>query len=106
MPAALMVVALFWGNCLSCPQMLLSAAARKSAHGCCKRTKAGVCQECQKNLQQFEPSGGTTTPAVAVPVALADDSTAPAAAVAIASDVSEAAHAPPGRLALLSSLRI
>ena len=36
MMALLVVAALFWGNCFSCPQVLLSA----SQHGCCHRTKA------------------------------------------------------------------
>src|SRR4051794_21170013 len=35
--AALIVAALFWGNCLSCPQLLLSYA-QKASHGCCKRS--------------------------------------------------------------------
>ncbi len=35
--AALVVVALFWGNCLSCPQFLLAAKAAGSPHECCKR---------------------------------------------------------------------
>src|SRR4051794_13220589 len=34
--ALLVVAALFWGNCFSCPQVLLTA----SQHGCCHRTKA------------------------------------------------------------------
>jgi hypothetical protein len=29
--AALVIVALFWGNCLSCPQLLLAL----NSHGCC-----------------------------------------------------------------------
>ena len=33
--ALLVVAALFWGNCFSCPQVLLSA----DQHGCCHRTK-------------------------------------------------------------------
>jgi len=34
--AALVVVALFWGNCFSCPQVLLAA----QKHHCCPRGKA------------------------------------------------------------------
>jgi hypothetical protein len=34
--AALVVVALFWGNCFSCPQILLSA----QKHSCCPHGKA------------------------------------------------------------------
>src|ERR1022692_2996879 len=34
--AALVVVALFWGNCFSCPQILLAA----QKHSCCPHGKA------------------------------------------------------------------
>jgi len=33
--ALLIVAALFWGNCFSCPQLLLA-----SSHGCCHHSKA------------------------------------------------------------------
>ena len=47
--AALVVAALFWGNCFSCPQALLAA----QAHRCCHRTKDPAA-DCQlKNLQHF-----------------------------------------------------
>jgi hypothetical protein len=32
----LLLGALLWGNCLSCPQLLLSLASHVPAHGCCK----------------------------------------------------------------------
>ena len=40
--AALVIVALFWGNCFSCPQALLA----QQTHGCCHRTKSApsTCQ--------------------------------------------------------------
>jgi hypothetical protein len=40
--AALVIVALFWGNCFSCPQALLAL----QSHGCCHRTKSApsTCQ--------------------------------------------------------------
>ena len=34
--AFLLLGALLWGNCLSCPQLLLSLASHTPAHGCCK----------------------------------------------------------------------
>ncbi len=47
--ALLVMAALFWGNCYSCPQVLLSA----SAHGCCHRSKAPK-TECQtQGLRNF-----------------------------------------------------
>ncbi len=40
--AALIIAALFWGNCFSCPQLLLAA----QKHGCCPHTKSSK-TECQ-----------------------------------------------------------
>jgi hypothetical protein len=97
--AALIVVALFWGNCLSCPQMLLAVAAHQAAHSCCHRTKpAGTsCQS--QGLQHFLKAGPELqTPAVAV-VAVSLPQGALVAPV-------EVEHAPPDLLALHSSLRI
>jgi hypothetical protein len=33
----LLLVALLWGNCLSCPQLLLSLTSHAPAHDCCKQ---------------------------------------------------------------------
>src|SRR4249920_2177579 len=64
--AVLIVAALFWGNCFSCPQLLLSLA-QKAPHGCCKRS-APVKQTCTtsvlKNFVKADPV------AVAVPLAV------------------------------------
>jgi hypothetical protein len=49
---ALMVVALFWGNCLSCPQLL----AAGSAHSCChhRNHQPAAKVDCQSQaLQHF-----------------------------------------------------
>ena len=45
--AVLIVAALFWGNCYSCPQALLSL----QAHRCCHPTKASH-PDCQSQLLQ------------------------------------------------------
>jgi hypothetical protein len=62
--ATLIIAALFWGNCYSCPQVLLSA----QKHGCCPHTKSGK-SECRtqglKNFVNTEKSA----PAVIVTVA-------------------------------------
>ena len=47
--AVLVVVALFWGNCYSCPQLLLAAAQ----HGCCHRSKAPKSECSTQSLQSF-----------------------------------------------------
>ena len=104
--AALIVVALFWGNCLSCPQMLLAAATHQPAHNCCHKTKSAgtTCQS--QGLQHFLKAGQQTqTPVVAVPAVMA-----PATAVAVPQGALvtpvEVVHAPPDLLSLHSAFRI
>ena len=52
--AALVVMALFWGNCFSCPQILLAA----QKHGCCPHGKADQ-KECKtqglRNFMKADP---------------------------------------------------
>jgi hypothetical protein len=52
--AALVIVALFWGNCFSCPQALLA----QQTHGCCHRTKStpSTCQS--QGLKNFVKAEG------------------------------------------------
>lgn len=47
--AALVVTALFWGNCFSCPQLLLALKSHQPAHGCCHRTKQTT-ENCQTQV--------------------------------------------------------
>ena len=47
--AALVVVALFWGNCFSCPQVLLAA----QKHSCCPHGKADPSQCKTQGLRNF-----------------------------------------------------
>jgi hypothetical protein len=103
--AALIVVALFWGNCLSCPQMLLTAA-HQPAHSCCHRTKSAGTSCQSQGLQHFLKAGpDVQTPAVAVVAAVE-----PAIAVSLPQGALvapvEVEHAPPDLLALHSSFRI
>jgi hypothetical protein len=104
--AALIVVALFWGNCLSCPQMLLSVAAHQPAHSCCHRSKSAGTSCQSQGLQHFLKAGPEPqTPTVAVVMAVA-----PAIAVALPQGAMvtpvEVEHAPPDLLALHSVFRI
>src|SRR5664280_1499334 len=93
--AALIVVALYWGNCLSCPQMLLTVAAHQPTHSCCHQTKSAGTSCQSQGLQHFLKVGPELqTPAVAVVAAVE-----PAAAVflpqgALVAPV-EVEHAPP-----------
>ena len=107
--AALVMVALFWGNCLSCPQILLSLKAHQPAHGCCKRGQKPATDTCQNQGMQHFLKTDPGTQAHAAPVAEVID-TATVATVEsprwapVAVDL--AAHAPPDLLALHSSFRI
>jgi hypothetical protein len=50
----LVVMALFWGNCFSCPQILLNLKAHNTAHECCKRNHKPVSKGCgTQGLQHF-----------------------------------------------------
>jgi hypothetical protein len=67
--AVVIVAALFWGNCYSCPQMLLA----QQRHGCCPHGKT-TRSECQTQvLKTFVKAekGSEAGPAVVVPVASA-----------------------------------
>jgi hypothetical protein len=104
--AALIVVALFWGNCLSCPQMLLNVAMHQPAHSCCHKTKSTGTSCQSQGLQHFLKAGPELrTPAVAVMAAVA-----PAILVSLPQGAMfapvEVVHAPPDLLALYSSFRI
>ena len=100
--AALMVAALFWGNCLSCPKMLLAGS-----HSCCKHSKPISGQRCDRHLQQFVKSDSAPQTA-AVPMVAALPVAVETAPPAVASEprVAEYSGSPPERIALISSLRI
>ena len=106
MMAALIVVALFWGNCLSCPQMLLAVAAHQPAHNCCHKTKSAgtTCQS--QGLQHFLKAGPEVRTARAAVVAVATTITAAALPQGAAIAPVEVVHAPPDLLALHSVFRI
>jgi len=104
--AALIVVALFWGNCLSCPQMLIAVAAHQPAHSCCHKTKSAgtTCQS--QGLQHFLKTGPEVrTAAVAVVAAVAPVVAVSLLQGALAAPV-EVEHGPPDLLAFHSSFRI
>jgi hypothetical protein len=102
--AALVVAALFWGNCFSCPQLLLSLA-EKAPHGCCKRS-APVAKTCTNQaLRNFVKAD---------PVSVAAPAAAAAVEVAFAAPAIQceslpalpAPQSPPDLLSLTSLLRI
>ena len=61
--AALVIAALFLGNCFTCPQLLLAFGA----HGCCHHSKP-IKAECQsQGLKNFvKADSGTHVPSLAV----------------------------------------
>ena len=73
--AALVVVALFWGNCFSCPQVLLAA----QRHHCCPHSKSAG-NDCQtqglrnfvkaEKAPQSVPAAAAVTLAVTQPVTI------------------------------------
>ena len=104
--AALALIALLWGNCLSCPQML--AASAEKAHSCCHRhqapTSSAKCQS--QGLQNFVKADDGAQPHAA-PAAIAPAEPAAIPLVAASFDVPAlSSHAPPDPLPLVISLRI
>ena len=100
MMAVLVVVALFWGNCFSCPQVMLQAAA----HACCHPTKAP--KDCPSpSLHNYVKSDAGAVQAPMV-------STAAVATAAVAPIVMSegtwlaAEYSPPDLISLHSSFRI
>ena len=83
--AMLVVVALFWGNCYSCPQMMLSSAN----HGCCHRTNAPKTECRSQSLRDFVKAE-KAAPVPVLPVA----AVIPAPLVVVATAVAEAAPRP------------
>jgi len=102
--AALVVAALFWGNCFSCPQLLAALQSHQPAHGCCHKTKSGP-TACQTQLLKSFVKAPSSAPAPALPVAAR--LVEPLAAAALADRfVRVEEHTPLDLLSLHSSFRI
>jgi len=106
--AALIVVALFWGNCFGCPQMLLNRSSHGSSHDCCKRNQKPVSKNCDSqglhNFVKTDPGVAQQAAPVAATVATVHVPAAVTLPVTFTADVPF--HAPPDRLSLHSSFRI
>jgi hypothetical protein len=64
--AGLIVAALFWGNCFSCPQLLASLAER-APHSCCHRSAPVSRDACTTSaLRHFVKADGVAMAAPAV----------------------------------------
>jgi hypothetical protein len=104
--AALIVAALFGGNCLSCPQMLMALASHQPGHGCCHHPAPKV--DCHSQLlshfvkaQSANAAPMTSALGAALAVVSVPLLHAPAIAAWRAADV-----APPDPLTLHSLLRV
>jgi hypothetical protein len=103
--ATLIVAALFFGNCLSCPQMMMAVAGHQPVHSCCHHSTPRI--DCHSPvLRHFVKAQGyaASRPAVSG-VAPAIEAITAVAQPAIApwriADV-----VPPGLLTLHSLLRV
>jgi len=100
--AVLISVALFWGNCFSCPQLLLSLTAHQPAHSCCHKTKQSTNGCTSQALQHFvKADPAAHAPAIAVVADAVQD--VPTIALLADSSLMPVEHDPPGAV---FSLRI
>jgi hypothetical protein len=102
--AALIIAALFWGNCLTCPQAMTA-----QAHRCCHKTQKDSSNCQNQTLRQFvkadQSSQQTALPVAAAPETAAA-TPAPAPALERSGLPNAAEHAPPDLFSLHSSYRI
>ena len=102
--AALVVVALFCGNCFSCPQLLAALQSHQPAHGCCHKTKSSA-SECQTQVLKSFVKAELSAPAPAVPAVVRFVEPSAAASPEV-SFVGTETHTLPDLLSLHSSFRI
>src|SRR6185369_14045509 len=98
--AALVVLALLWGNCFSCP---LALKSEKTTHGCCHRTKQTTDKCPTQVLKQFMKADPAATPAPA-PAVMAI--VRPLVEVDFPLAPERVTHPAPDLLSLISSLRV
>jgi hypothetical protein len=105
--AALIVIALFWGNCFSCPQVLLALSSHQPAHGCCHRTKPATA-DCQtQSLRSFVKADmGVHAPSALAVVSLVQPQQHSSPSLERTPLPLPAVHAPPDLLSLNSTFRI
>ncbi len=91
--ALLLLAALFWGNCLSCPE------ARMPAHQCCHHSKPAPVH-CQTQVMRHFVKAGTEIPVVLPSVSVVDTCIPAAVSQTTVLSVTTEDHAPPGASAL------
>jgi hypothetical protein len=93
--AVLIIAALFWGNCFSCPQLLLTV----QKHGCCPHTRSGK-TECQTQGLKSFVKAEKSAPAVIAVIAVMEVPPQPSEAAAPEFAPCVTSHAPPDALPL------
>ena len=92
---ALVVAALFWGTCLSCPQLLLA----QHKHGCCPHSKTSA-SDCQTQVLKSFVKAEKAAVAVATVAGVVAVASAPVAARADSDARAVVELSPPLRTAL------
>jgi hypothetical protein len=103
--ATLAVAAMLWGNCLSCPEMMLAAASHQPAHSCCHKPQPTASGCHMQGMQHFVKADAPAphAPAAAEPADFpATIALAPRQLAAPLPDW----HAPPGSPGVSAALRI
>ena len=60
--ATLIVTALFFGNCLSCPRMLMALSNHQPGHGCCHHSTPKIDCHSQVLSHFVKAQGGNVSP--------------------------------------------
>jgi hypothetical protein len=101
--AVLILAALFFGNCLSCPQLMMASACHQPGHGCCHHRTAKI--ECHSQaLSHFVKAHGANAAPVFAMMGVAPATSAVTAASRPATAPGCAAGVPPPDLLSLHSL--
>jgi hypothetical protein len=99
----LLLAALVWGNCWSCPQVLLSLGHAPS-HDCCKHSRIDCQSVALKHFVKSDPALKAPAPAAAPQAAAAE--ARPQAVSVRATPIFLTLHSPPDRSILHSTFRI
>jgi hypothetical protein len=92
---ALVVVAMLWGNCLSCPDARAAASSPTSSHSCCHKPHPASAKCQTEGLSHFVKAD-SVVPVVPVVVTVSDYSFAEAPIPLRAATPYPTLHSPPG----------
>jgi hypothetical protein len=103
--AALALVAMLWGNCLSCPDMLWAMTSHQADHSCCHKPQPASAQCHTEDMRHFVKANTHAPIAPAVTV-LAELPVSASLSVHWLSAPLPSLHAAPETPNLLTTLRI